>query len=453
VPDQTYAAAAAKANLKQWSQKLVELGNQQWQKGNRLGAISTLQLDPKVVNQPEIEELYRFGNAYKLANPALSERWLPTADGLINLAEAIAAMAHIKSDSPFHKQAQALQKSWQAQMKNLIQLKYASAMASFEHPVMLALAVDQAQQISAAEPRRLQAQTLVAYWQQETERIEDQPIINQAMQLAKGGTVSSFQAAIAAASQIDLSRALRQQSQTLIATWRSQIQTLEDRPRLEQANDLAQQGQLDRAIQTAGQIRAGRALYQEAQTAMADWRYQQMVNSQIAQDQPILDQALAQAATGQLSTAITTASRIGAGRALSSRAQTSIQQWATQLNPPAPPSTQPAPFNDLTVPTESSPASDPVPYGEEQSGEASPAATPETSPSPLLPAEIQTVPPPGTYQPYDQNRSASPVAPEPLPERSTERPVESPVEGYESPAPVSPSADPLPPSDPLPPRP
>ena len=365
VPDQTYAAAAAKVSLKQWSQKLVATGNQQWQKGNRLGAIATLQLDPKVVNQPEIEELYRFSNAYKLANPALSERWLPTASSLLNLAEAIAAVAHVKSDSPFHRQAQALQKSWQAQMQNLVQLKYASAAASFEHPALLALAVDQAGQISAAEPRRLQAQTLIAYWQQETERIEDQPIVNRAMELAKGGTVSAFQAAIVEVSQIDLSRALRQQSQTLIATWRSQIQTLEDRPRLEQANDLAQKGQLDRAIQTASQIRTGRALYREAQAAIADWRYQQVVASQIAQDQPILDQALAQAATGQLSSAITTASRIGSGRALSSRAQASIQQWSTQLNPPVPPS---APYTLDSIPIDPAPVESPLdgnqtPYG------------------------------------------------------------------------------------------
>jgi hypothetical protein len=173
VPNKTYAADEAKVSLKQWSQKLVAKGNQQWQSGNRLGAISTLRLDPKIVNQPAIEELYQFGNAYRLANPALSSRWPPTMGNLVNFAEAIAAMEQVKSDSPFHNQAQSLRKSWQRQMQNFIQLKYAGAAASFEHPTMLALAVDQAKQISAKEPRRLQAQTLVAYWQKEVERLED----------------------------------------------------------------------------------------------------------------------------------------------------------------------------------------------------------------------------------------------------------------------------------------
>ena len=461
VPAQTYAAEAAKVSLKQWSQKLVATGNQQWLKGNRLGAISTLRLDPKVVNQPEIEDLYRFGNAYRLANPALSERWPPTVGSLVNLAEAIAAVAQVKPDSPFYDQALALAQSWQAQMQNLIQLKYASAAASFDHPVMLALAMGQAEQISATQPRRLQAQTLIAYWQQEVERLEDQPIVDRAMQLAKGGTINALKAAIGEADHIGLDRALRKQSQTLIASWRAQIQTLEDRPRLDQAVAQAQQGRLDQAMQVASQIRSGRALYREAQAAISGWRYQQLIESQIAQDQPLLDQAMAQAATGQLSTAITTASRIGAGRALSSRAQTAIQQWTNQLSPPpAPPSPfdggSPAPI----IPTES-PLDPSQPYGSEgwlggdqlggsqsgfgqsdgQSGEPSPSApdsSPDSGPSPgpALPSEIQTVPP-GTYQPYN-------------PPDADESPA--PTQGYRSPDPLPPAA-PLPPRDPLPPRP
>jgi len=464
VPNQTYAADEAKISLKQWSQKLVAIGNQKWQKGDRLGAISLLRLDPKTVNQPAIEDLYRFGNAYRLANLALSEYWSPTTGGLISLAEAIAAMEHVNPDSPFYKQAKSLKQSWQAQMKNLIQLKYASAAASFEHPAMLTLAVAQAQQISAAEPRRVQAQSMIAYWQNEVERLEDQPLVNRAMELAKGGTINALKAAITEANQIDLSRALRKQSQTLIATWRSQIQTLEDRPKLEQATDLAQQGQLERAIQLASQIHVGRALYPDAQNAIADWRYQQVINIQIAQDQPLLDQAQAQAATGQLSAAINTASRIGAGRALSSRAQASIQQWETQLNPPVPRPTQSSPFDSdfneplvgPLVPTES-PSGDSGADGGGQSGEgqfgrygeqplpttspginASPTLLP--SPSPILPTEIQTVPPPRTYQPYVQPENSRTPAPSESPER------------YQSPDPEPPHLDPLPP-DPLPPKP
>jgi len=472
VPNKTYAADEAKVSLKQWSQKLVAKGNQQWQSGNRLGAISTLRLDPKIVNQPAIEELYQFGNAYRLANPALSSRWPPTMGNLVNFAEAIAAMEQVKSDSPFHNQAQSLRKSWQRQMQNFIQLKYAGAAASFEHPTMLALAVDQAKQISVKEPRRLQAQTLVAYWQKEVERLEDQPIVNRAMRLAKGGTIDSFKAAIAEASQIDLDRTLRQQSQTLIARWYSQIQTLEDRPKLEQATDLAQQGNLEQAIQLASEIRVGRALYPDAQNAIADWRYQQVVNIQIAQDQPLLDQAMTQAAAGQLSAAINTASRIGSGRALSGRAQASIQQWENQLNPPAPRPSQSSPFdsglddfnndfnsnglNDPLVPTES-PSGGAGAYnggqsrygqsgnsGEQPSPTISPAPSAFPSlipPSPILPTEIQTVPPPGTYQPYvPPQDSQSPATSEP------------PVDRYQSPDPEPPVADPLPP-DPLPPRP
>lgn len=459
VPAQTYAAETAKTNLKQWSQKLVTIGTQKWQKGDRAGAVAVLKLAPTVVSAPEIDDLYKFSHAYKLAHSALSEEWMPKLGHLLNLKEAIAAMEQVASTSPFYAQAQAQKKDWQAQLKDLIQLKYASAAAALGQASTLNLAIGQAKQIDTADPRRLHAQSLIAHWRQEVQRLEDQPIMNQAIQIAKAGSIGALEAAIAEANKVELGRALRVRAQTYIAMWRSQIQTLEDRPKLDQAWELARQGKLGEAIAAASAIQAGRSLYREAQTAIGDWRYQQVANAQIAQDQPILNRATALAETGNLSGAIDVASQIDPGRALYGRAQSSIDQWQNQLNPPPRESVQPrnddynySPLDE--IPTETPWLEEPLPP-EPEGATSFPSPTlppsPFSSPAPNLPAP----PPAATYEAYPQ---PSPVT---LPPSSApSEPFDlapAPPPAYEPAAPPAyePATDPLPPEpiDPLPPSP
>lgn len=456
VPAKTYAAETAKTNLKQWSQKLVAIGSQQWQKGNRAGAVQTLSLATTLPNQPEIRDLYQFGNAYRLAQSALDERWVPSWGELLKLQEAIAAMQQVSADSPFYKQAQALKQSWQAQWQDLVQIKYASTVASLGQPSMLNLAIGQAKQIEAKRPRRQQAQSLIAFWDKEVERLEDQPTMNRAVQLASSGTLDALKEAIGQASQIKLGRALRTQAQTLIATWRSQIQTLEDRPKLDSAWSLARQGKLSEAIQTAGEIQAGRSLYGSAQSAIREWRNQQIINAQIAQDQPILDRANALANAGNLAAAISTAAQIDAGRALSGEARSAINRWEEQLNPPPP---EPAPLQlspDRFEPSWQQDYSDSLPSNAPLMP-ASPSALDgaETFPSPTMvpaaprpdiPRELELVPPQTTYEPFPQPTIyPEPSTPPVVPEATAPAPVEEPA----------PPADPLPPGpvDPLPPSP
>lgn len=454
VPAKTYAAVAAKTDLKQWSQKLVTIGTQKWQKGDRRGALAVLNLPSKVVRTPEVADLYTFSNAYKLASSAISEQWVPSIGEILNLMEAIAAMGQIKSDSPFYAQAQAQKKNWQAQLQDLTQIKYASATAGLGQQATLKLAIGQAQQIKADQPRRLQAQSLIAYWQREAERLEDQPTVDQAIQLAKAGTIEDLQAAIVQASKVDLGRALRSKAQTLIAGWRSQIQTLEDRPKLDQAWDLASQGKLGDAIVAASAIQSGRSLYREAQKAISEWRYQQVVNAQIAQDRPILDRANALAESGNLAAAIDTAAQIDSGRALSGQARSAINRWEDQLIPPAPPSPESyQPSDGIYNPSDNVPFSNdawmngipPLTSPSPTDGATSfpsPTLQPSSSPSPVLPDQI-TPAPTTTYDPFPQP------------------PVEQSPDSSEPPASVAPfsyeplTPDPLPPgsSDPLPPNP
>ncbi|MBD3881337.1 hypothetical protein IFO70_06180 [Phormidium tenue FACHB-886] len=400
VPQKTFAEADARVQVQQWSQKLLGMGIEKWQQGDTTAAATLLQLPNNIKPSPELVDLLQFGNAYRLASQ-VNSRWLPSLPQIWNMTEAVAAIKQIKPDSPFYKQAKIHQQNWQAQLQDMIQLQYATTTASLGQRSSLQLAIAQAKEIGADRPRRRQAQTLISYWVDEIERMEDQPYLARAEALAKSGKVPDLQAAIAQASHIAKGRALRGRSQDLIATWRDQIEAIEDQPFLDQAVALASQGDLDAAIARATNIQSGRALYAKAQGLIADWQAQQIIKAQLAVDQPILERARAQARNGDLSAAINTASQIASGRALYNEAQGAIAGWRRAQEPIIPieePSLPDLDSYDLDV----DPNSPDLPT---DSPEESPfSADPEPLPS------IDLVPP----SPTAETSPEAPIDPEPV---------------------------------------
>ncbi|PSN77556.1 chromosome segregation ATPase [filamentous cyanobacterium CCP4] len=185
-------------------------------------------------------------------------------------------------------------------------------------------AIVRLQSISADRPLYGKAQALMGRWQDE---VKGRTQLEWARQVALPGTVADLQAAIIEARQISRSNAAWEDAEAQIGRWRGQIETAEDRPILSQAEAQAQTGDLAAAIATARQIGPGRALSDEAQENISQWR-----NSlQRAEDGPLLAQARQLATQGRLAEAVAVASRIGAGRALSDEAQSSIQTWRGQL--------------------------------------------------------------------------------------------------------------------------
>lgn len=339
ISHETHTWQTVRQDLRMWSQTLLSIGLQRWEAGDRLGAVAALKAGPDSTTIPELQDLAGFSQAYQLLHQSLpsqqpSASWFPSLAQVWKMLEAKSALEQVKPDSPFYAQAQAAQQTLEAQLDDGIQLYYATLSARLGQHSTLALAIEQAQQIAPDRPRRIQAQTLIAYWRDEIERIEDQPYLDTAIALAQPGEISDLQAAIAEASRILQGRSLRNEAQGRIATWQTQIETLEDQPILDRARSLASDGQLGAAIETAATIRAGRALYASAQAAIYDWETQLIRESQLAIDRPILDRARSLAASGDLSGAIRVASQIGTGRVLSGEAQALIADWEYQLRPP-----------------------------------------------------------------------------------------------------------------------
>ncbi len=324
----TQTWAEAKTDLQTWSQSVMELALKRWQQGDLQDAMQLAQAVPYGLDLPaEAQDLIRL--SYASQQMAQQGQDTPSLKRITQLMEAIAALRQITPQSSFYAQAQAHLQTWQAHLQDLNQLQLASAIASLGQEVTYNLAIAQAQTIDPSRPQYSQAQTLMARWARDIERLQDMPYLVRAQRLAAPGTIAALQAAIAAARTVPQQRALWQDAQAAIANWTARIQSIEDQPILDAAKALAAKGELRNAIRTARQIDQNRALYAQAKAAMDEWQAE-IDRVESAEDQKILDQATAQASRGRLTLAIDIASRIGPGRPLYSQARSAISQWAAE---------------------------------------------------------------------------------------------------------------------------
>ncbi|MDJ0702842.1 MAG: hypothetical protein QNJ46_06130 [Leptolyngbyaceae cyanobacterium MO_188.B28] len=308
-----------------WSHALLFHSFRRWELGDLDGAISAVQqvpADPTLA--PEAQDLIQFSHAQRLASSVTD--WRPSLEQIFYLLEAITATQQIPDRSPFYQSAQNNQQNWREQLKDLIQLQMATVVAGLGRKSTYQAAIQQALMITPDRPQRTQAQTLVAHWRKEIERLEDQPHLLRADQLAAGKTIPNLQAAIAEASKVKLGRALRIEGQTRIWNWRNDIQVIEDQPFLDEANRLARQGKFQEAITAANRVQSDRFLYTTAQASINNWT----TRMQIAEDSPILREAEKLAAEGSLTAAIDVASQIAPGRALYPDARNSISIWKAE---------------------------------------------------------------------------------------------------------------------------
>ncbi|MUL39477.1 chromosome segregation ATPase [Gloeocapsopsis dulcis] len=243
----------------------------------------------------------------ELAQAALARR---DADEAINIANRIPASTGLRAEAQdFTTLASARASAWMGQISDI------------------ETAIATAQKIATDRPLYNEAQELIAQWQLEIEAVAR---LDRARQLAQGGTIGDFAAAITEAQLISDSNPRAAEARREINRWRGQVETIEDRPYLNRAEDLAAGGDiasLQAAINEASQISSGRALYSEARSRIRTWTN----TIQRTQDQPILDEARFLARNGNLPAAIATAQRIALGRALSGEAQAAVNDWQGQI--------------------------------------------------------------------------------------------------------------------------
>jgi hypothetical protein len=98
--------------------------------------------------------------------------------------------------------------------------------------------------------------------------------LDKAYALARSGSLADLRSAVSEAQQVLYNTARFDEVRQAIQTWEQQIEALEDRPHLERAIALASRGDaasLQAAIDAAYQIYVGRALYPEARQYIDRW--------------------------------------------------------------------------------------------------------------------------------------------------------------------------------------
>jgi len=318
IPSNSYAYKEAQELIADCGNKLLKLAMNRLEQRNWKGVLEIANKIPASVKLGEVKT-----DLIDLAN-ALSRGESGTVS---ELETAIATAQRLGSDRPLYDKAQEFIKRWQKEVEDIGRLERARAFANSGFIDDLKAAIAEAQQIPSGNPRYDEARREIRSWTSKVETIEDQPYLDRANQIASFGGVASLQEAVQEASRIAPGRALHKQAQEKITQWTRNLQRVQDQPYLDQARSLAASGNLPEAISAAQQITTGRALYKEAQSEIRIWqteiRGQQRLQEAYQTANPGTPEALAAAI--RAAREVPTASRARGD------ARAAVNRWSYQL--------------------------------------------------------------------------------------------------------------------------
>jgi hypothetical protein len=314
----SYIYAKAQELIPEVGRTMLDLAQSKLDKQNGDEAISIAQSIPDSTGLAQDKEDF-----IALAE-AQNSAWLGTVSGL---EVAISQAQQIEPSRPVYDKAQKLIARWQLEIEDVARLDRARNFASQGSIGDLSAAIAEAQLIPTNNPRSSEAKTEIGRWTAQIQTIEDRPYLERAEQIALLGDINSLQAAIAEASQIRRGRALYRDSRSKIATWTENIQRIQDRPILDQARSLANNGNLNDAISTANQISRGRALSGEANNDIGKWQEEISAKQNWSKARDVALQGTPEA----LARAIRLARRVPRSHPLRIDANVAMDQWSQQL--------------------------------------------------------------------------------------------------------------------------
>ncbi|MBD2019130.1 chromosome segregation ATPase [Leptolyngbya sp. FACHB-36] len=323
-PD-SYVRKAAQGAIGKFGRALLGLAEDALDRRDLQRALNILGKVPEVTNlKEETKDLTTL--AY-----AQSQTW---TDMVSSLEDAISQAQKIGPNRPLYGKAQQLIGSWQQEIEAIQALEKARMLAQGGSTEDLRAAVAAASQVSQSNPRWSKVQKQVQEWTDSIQTTEDRPILDQADETASPGDIPALQAAINQVNQIGRGRALSRDAQRKVDEWTAQIQQIQDQPFLDQAQTLANAGDLTAAIAAAEQVKSGRSLYSEAQSSIRDWRKQiQDAKTQIQAEQTLQEaRRLANSgSTDALGSAIQLVNQVPSTSRLRSDADGLIEEWSRQL--------------------------------------------------------------------------------------------------------------------------
>ena len=318
IAPKSYLYPAAVKAIGEFSKKILDLADSRLQAGKWQEALDIASKIPDNANfQEQIKDFAELAHATSLAG-----------DGSVKGLEAAVKVAQkLGSNRPLYNKAQNFMKRWQQEIADVKLLERARQLAVPAGVNDFKAAIAQLQGIDPSNPRGPEAQKQISEWTRQIELMEDSPYLKQAEQLATAGDVKSLEVAIAQAGRIGRDRILYQQAQAKIQEWANRSQQLQDQPLLDQARQLANDGNLAAAVDAAGRIAPGRSLYEEARSQIRKWQDQ-------LQAQQTLNNASQVALSGTadaLETAIVLAGRVPSASSLRWQAEAAINDWSQRI--------------------------------------------------------------------------------------------------------------------------
>ncbi|MBW4542400.1 MAG: chromosome segregation ATPase [Myxacorys chilensis ATA2-1-KO14] len=222
VQDKSYVYQAAQEVLAKTGHKLFELAEATIKQRDLNGALD-------IVKQiPAAAKLQKEAEDFEKLAIAQSRTWSGNA---ADFDSAIATAQGIAAGRPLHAQAQLLIERWQLEKGDLAQLDRARELAQSGRPEDLQAAIANAAQIPSSNPRSAEAQKLVNQLTTDVQTKQDRPIIERAEQLAGAGDLASLENAISQIDRIGSGRALFAEAQDRRQQWRRQIRKIEEQER------------------------------------------------------------------------------------------------------------------------------------------------------------------------------------------------------------------------------
>jgi hypothetical protein len=193
-------------------------------------------------------------------------------DTVFGIEEAIEEVKKLKKNSEYYPLAQNLIRRWKLEIEDVRHLAKAREFARVGTISNLNQAITEARLIPNSNPRYSDAQQEINDWRRQIQVIEDQPILDRARELSYNSNINAWQRAIAEANLISSNSPLYGEAQDYVRTWRANIERVQDQPILNEADSFANMDNYPAAINAASRIRSGRALYPEAQSKIALWQ-------------------------------------------------------------------------------------------------------------------------------------------------------------------------------------
>lgn len=318
IGSKSYIYEASKTAIVEFGRKMLDLAQTQLDNQDVSGALSIIRQIPAIINlQGDVEDFTNLAQALALAQ----EGTVASLDAAINQVQ------RISPNRPLYSKAQDWLLRWQQEQQDVARLDKARQLAGMGSINDLKAAIREAQLIPDNNPRSQEAKQQITTWVAQIQTVEDRPFLSRAEQIASLGDPTSLAAAVNEAAKIGRGRALHSEAQRKIFQWSGQIQRIQDQPYLDQARQLANSGNFSAAINTAQQIKPGRALSAQAVSAIQDWQGQARAQQNWQQAQQLANVGTPES----LISAIQMLRSIPRSSALRSEAETAIGQWSYQI--------------------------------------------------------------------------------------------------------------------------